>query len=789
MLSAIQVVSATQAPQSPLATSAADAPKDIVVTGRFSDPPRPAETEFNEDDIAADGSDTIGELLDSLQPFIDPSGTPPLVLINGKPAGFDASIELYPVEALAKVAVLPPDAARRYGASSRTRVVNLVLKRKFSSFELDTGGNLATLGGEYGGNLGLSRDVINGDTRWSVHAQTNFQSELLRSSRTIPGTSYDLSPPVVLDSTNVASALNQYASNHSATPAPDDSGFETLQPSSRNVLMGINLARPIGGLAGSLSLDAGRSSSLGLRGIPEAIFSLTGESIPPDNLPVIIQGSHALRNNDSVKTYSAAFALSGLVRGVQTNFGANFSSSEGRDLIESGPDSARLQQYVNLQGADFDPNARFDGSFNDSEISRTHSRNASLRLNLQKTMGRLPAGFMSWAVSATTSRGQSDFKQYGNSSYVSQHSRYAQSGVQASVNLPISSPGTPFHVLGDLSLDLSLGEQTASGGSAQTSYGSSITWVPIPRIQFRGSIDRSQIAPSPDQLNAPILISEERVFDYQTQQYTQVAWTTGGNPLLPRGRQTSLTLALLVKPLALHDLALNIMFRDFVSANSPMSFPELTPAIEQAFPDRVTRNSAGQLTAIDARAVTFERQDDATLTSNVTLRMGGTRKRSGESPKGRRTDAPLVSLSLEYQLRLWSLSVVRQSLPVINRLASSGISREQLNLRLGISKRAFGSNIGASWRSSAAVTSPTGTYRVTPPLQINVSLFANLDRLSAALRENAWARRTKISFDIENLTRSYRRVRLPNGETPAGYSRDEADPVGRTVRLSLKKQF
>ena len=52
-----------------------------------------------------------------------------------------------------------------------------------------------------------------------------------------------------------------------------------------------------------------------------------------------------------------------------------------------------------------------------------------------------------------------------------------------------------------------------------------------------------------------------------------------------------------------------------------------------------------------------------------------------------------------------------------------------------------------------------------------------------------WIRALKISFDIQNLFNGYRRVALPDGNIPAGYSRDEVDPLGRTVRLTLRKQF
>src|SRR5690606_11306975 len=43
------------------------------------------------------------------------------------------------------------------------------------------------------------------------------------------------------------------------------------------------------------------------------------------------------------------------------------------------------------------------------------------------------------------------------------------------------------------------------------------------------------------------------------------------------------------------------------------SFPLLTPDIEAAFPERVTRDAGGQLVAIDQRPISFARQNSSRL--------------------------------------------------------------------------------------------------------------------------------------------------------------------------------
>src|SRR3546814_4201289 len=94
--------------------------------------------------MASHGADDIQDLLTRLSPFIDPSGEEPVILINGKPAGFDRSILTYPAEALQRLAVLKPEAAAQYGEPAGKRVVNLVLKKHFSMWNADAGVDFAT---------------------------------------------------------------------------------------------------------------------------------------------------------------------------------------------------------------------------------------------------------------------------------------------------------------------------------------------------------------------------------------------------------------------------------------------------------------------------------------------------------------------------------------------------------------------------------------------------------------------------------------------------------------------
>lgn len=164
-----------------------DETDEIVVTAdRYGEAKVAAESEFDEEEIASHGADSIQDLLTRLSPFIDPGGEEPVILINGKPAGFDRSILSYPAEALQRLAVLKPEAAAQYGEAAGKRVVNLVLKKHFSMNDADAGVDFATAGGQVGGNLSANRTAIDGDMRWNATVRIGADSAFRKNARALP---------------------------------------------------------------------------------------------------------------------------------------------------------------------------------------------------------------------------------------------------------------------------------------------------------------------------------------------------------------------------------------------------------------------------------------------------------------------------------------------------------------------------------------------------------------------------------------------------------------------------
>lgn len=96
------------------------------------------EAELNEEDIAGFGASNIEELVEQLTPLTRTGrgngGGAPVMLVNGRRISSPREIRSFPPEAIRKVQVLPEEVALRYGYPADQRVINFILKPRFSAF-------------------------------------------------------------------------------------------------------------------------------------------------------------------------------------------------------------------------------------------------------------------------------------------------------------------------------------------------------------------------------------------------------------------------------------------------------------------------------------------------------------------------------------------------------------------------------------------------------------------------------------------------------------------------------
>lgn len=807
----------------------ADEVDEIVVTAdRYGEAKVAAESDFDEAEIASHGADSIQDLLTRLSPFIDPSGEEPVILINGKPTGVDRSILSYPAEALQRVAVLKPEAAAQYGEPAGKRVVNLVLKKQFSMWNADAGVDFATAGGQYGGNLSATRTAINGDTRWNATARIGADSAFRKSARALPPrdrifdsvgfvsapdggeidpalslavgewvTAAAIPPEALAGAGSGALGLADFAATANALHPVDPDAYETLQSSRRTASLAIGVTRPIGDFSVSLNLNASRSSSEGLRGLPMvSVVIPAGNFWSPFGDDVLLtrpfEGERALRTDNGATSLGASLRLNGSIGIWQTNVGINYSQNWASNLFETGVDVARVQQLIDAGDPGFNPYGPWDDNLLLATRNRTRGENLSARFNVRTTIIDLSAGPLVWNLTANASHNRSTSQQGDGSRTYAKAVSIARQQVngQMSLSLPISRRAeTGPGLLGDLSVDLSASAQTMANSRPQARFAGNVSWSPWPIIQLRSSIDYSEAAPSFDQLDGPIVTAVGRLFDYARQEIAEPVWITGGNPDLRRGSRQSISLAATVWPLGDQVLTFNLGYRQSVAKGGVTAFPELTPAIEAAFPERVIRDGEGRLVAVDARAINIAHDRDAELSSGIALRLGQSRSNA----RGKAESDPLqVSVAINHGWRLKSELLTRPGLPVIDQLRAGSQSRHNLSLQASVGKRGIGGSLNGNWSSPGRLSGGSGNaegFIFSPPLTFNLSAFVEPDRLSKMPSKVGLMKDLKISIDIRNLFNGYRRVTLGDGRVPSGYSRNEIAPLGRTVQITVRKRF
>jgi outer membrane receptor protein involved in Fe transport len=68
-------------------------------------------------------------------------------------------------------------------------------------------------------------------------------------------------------------------------------------------------------------------------------------------------------------------------------------------------------------------------------------------------------------------------------------------------------------------------------------------------------------------------------------------------------------------------------------------------------------------------------------------------------------------------------------------------------------------------------------------------LFANLGQQPSLVRDNPWLRGTRVTLSVDNIFDQRQEVRNAQGVVPLSYQGGFLDPLGRTVRISVRKLF
>jgi iron complex outermembrane recepter protein len=72
---------------------------------------------------------------------------------------------------------------------------------------------------------------------------------------------------------------------------------------------------------------------------------------------------------------------------------------------------------------------------------------------------------------------------------------------------------------------------------------------------------------------------------------------------------------------------------------------------------------------------------------------------------------------------------------------------------------------------------------------VSLRLFGDLGQRLELVKKHPWMRGMRVAVAFDNIFDSRQRVTDSNGTTPVAYQPDYLNPLGRTVRVSIRKLF
>ncbi len=125
--------------------------------------------------------------------------------------------------------------------------------------------------------------------------------------------------------------------------------------------------------------------------------------------------------------------------------------------------------------------------------------------------------------------------------------------------------------------------------------------------------------------------------------------------------------------------------------------------------------------------------------------------------------------------------------------SNGGQPRHEFEVQSGYSNNGIGVRLSGNYATGTRVNSGTAVtpqqLRFSGLATANLRLFADLGQQLGLVKAHPWVRGARVTLSVDNVLNSRQRVRDAAGVTPISYQPDYIDPLGRTVRLSLRKLF
>ena len=580
-----------------------------------------------------------------------------------------------------------------------------------------------------------------------------------------------------------------------------------LQPAFRSRDAQAKTSRPTAGGTSSVAIDGRQSQikdsdtfQLGVQA--SRTTSLRADERPADGQALSAQGAYSLRPETQVA--SANIAMTGALGDWATSFSATaqrqrdaFTSRTSGQVVDTRQraDTFTIAGGVSGRTLGWSVRAGLDGLIAEAHQSglttlASRTQVLSATLSADRPLMDLPAG-----PALVTA----DVRYVGSRSETldapTDQTQSSQTlDLRSNLNLPIFSTSPDRSGgWGDLSVNLggrlgALGDTGANGG-----LNAGFAWTPLSKLRLSGQWSQATDAPTREQRFDPPRYGPPRtVYDFLSQQAVDVTPLLGGNPDLKAQKTETLSLSASAGPFGRWGVHGNIELQSVRSSNAIGALPALTPAVEAAFPDRILRDAEGRLIGIDQRPINLAQIASDTLSSGL----------SANIPLGRQADGSIRRGSMQVAIsHIWRLDdgvTIRDDIARLDQLAGDGgaVPRHQLTLRLDGRYARWGVNALVNWRGPSRLRRDFGRdgpddLRLSDLLTVGVRISTTIEG-AGAVHDTASRRLGegfRLEVEIENLFDARPEAMLNGGRSAPGYGRNEQDPLGRTVRISVSRRF
>lgn len=790
---------AEPAPQDNGGAPAGDEPEEVVVTGQLRGAVQgdvKPELVLNPADIRAYGASSLAELLTELEPQTRSGrgrdGGAPVLLLSGRRISSFAEIRDIPPEAIERMDILPEEAALKLGYRADQRVVNIVLRRRFRSITGELDGTIATAGGRSGQDAELSMLRINRDGRLNLNAQYERDTALLESERDVQR------------DPNVPSS---------------DPRYRTLLPKTENFALNSVFSRNIGKVAATANLRLEQNASESLLGLPvggttplqrtsdtgtlHGGFSLNGDLSPKWRWSVTgnwdriesrtLTDSASTSRTDRAHSVSNVGSIDALVNGalaklpagdISTSIRASGRTSSlrsdslrGGTLAEAdiGRDAGSIQANIDLPIASRSRavlkglgNLSLNGNVEIEELS-----DFGTLVTYGYGVNWSPIEQVRFIASFTREEGAPSAQQLGNPMVATPNVRVFDFVRGETVDITRVDGGNRNLIADNrnvMKLGLNLRPIKDTDLTLNIDYNKStidnpIASFPTATAEIEAAFpDRFTRDPVTDQL----LRIDNRPVNFLRSEREQIRW------------------------------GLNF--------SKAISSPLARKAAEEFQAQRAARQAARE--AAIARGETpppGERGPGGRGPGGEGRRFGEGGRSGGGFGGGGFRGGPggggpggggRFQFGIFHTVALTDTITIRDGLPELDLLNGSatgsrgGSPRHQIELRTGVVRDGIGIRLNADWQSATRVrggATSADELRFDDFATVNLRLFATLGPQFKFVRDNRWLNGMRVTLSVDNLFDSRLKVTDAAGGTPISYQPALLDPLGRTVRISVRK--